>query len=84
MENKTTIHFRKNENDELISVTEFNTRITYTKDNLFTIGRLEVSYQRTLIIATARARARYFIGTRIYSPIDRIFRALGCKTRLTY
>lgn len=92
MENKTTIRFRTDIAGNLIEVTEFNTRITYTADRTFGIGRLEIAYNRVLILRTMRARIKYasynnaisrFHRT-AFSRFQRIMRVLGFSVRMTY
>jgi hypothetical protein len=60
MENTNTIHFRKSGND-LIAVTEQNTKITYTTTKHYELGRLVVEFERVCYRKTAQARFNYFM-----------------------
>lgn len=91
MENTNTIHFRKS-GDGLISVTEQNTKITYTKDHEYTIGRIVISFTRVAVRKTLQARWAYFMHNNCIArfkrgfmhAVSRFFLRFGIHVYMTY
>ena len=92
MEDNTNIHFRKDKDGRLIQVTETNTKITYTQDREFRIGRLVISYTRVQLRRTLVARFYYFMYNNrlarlkraVFPAIQRLLARFGLRVYLTY
>lgn len=67
------LHFRKTASGDIITVTELNTKITYTRTKQYKIGRLIFQVERTNLSKTFAARTRYFLYN---NRISRFKRAL--------
>jgi hypothetical protein len=61
MENENKQYFRNLPDGKLITVTEYNTKITYTVSHQRHFGNFVIAYERILIRKTLKARSRYFM-----------------------
>jgi hypothetical protein len=71
--NNTYIQFRTDNKGNLVTVTEFNTKITYVNMVNFKIGRLEFSFERMLVLRTIKAHTKF----RAYTALKTALRGLG-------